>query len=105
MNGKILEEVYNRNAPYSDRIRIPFLFQGQYYDYETGLAYNRFRYYSPELGSSISEDPIRLLGGITLHAYVEDRLMGLDPLGLSLGSRALDKALGGIRGDCKMAPH
>ena len=46
-----------------------------------------------------------MLGGITLHAYVEDRLMGLDPLGLSLGSRALDKALGGIRGDCKMAPH
>ena len=104
-NGKILEEVYDRNAPYSDRIRIPFLFQGQYYDHETELAYNRFRYYSPELGSSISEDPIRLLGGITLHAYVEDRLMGLDPLGLSLGSRALDKALGGIRGDCKMAPH
>ena len=50
MNGKILEEVYNRNAPYSDRIRIPFLFQGQYYDHETELAYNRFRYYSPELG-------------------------------------------------------
>ena len=46
-----------------------------------------------------------LLGGITLHAYVEDSLMGLDPLGLSPGSRALDKALGGIRGDCKMAPH
>ena len=65
-NGKILEEVYDRNAPYSDRIRIPFLFQGQYYDHETELAYNRFRYYSPELGSSISEDPIRLLGGITL---------------------------------------
>ena len=40
MNGKILEEVYDRNAPYRDPIRIPFLLQGQYYDYETGLAYN-----------------------------------------------------------------
>ena len=40
MNGKILEEVYDRNAPYSDRICIPFLFQEQYYDHETGLAYN-----------------------------------------------------------------
>ena len=40
MNGKILEEVYDRNAPYRDPIRISFLFQGQYYDYETGLAYN-----------------------------------------------------------------
>lgn len=105
MNGKILEEVYNRNAPYSDRIRIPFLFQGQYYDHETELAYNRFRYYAPELGRYISEDPIRFASGITLHAYVEDSLMGLDPLGLSPGSRALDKALGGIRGDCKMTHH
>ena len=58
MNGKILEEVYDRNAPYSEQIRIPFLFQGQYYDHETELAYNRFRYYSPELGRYISEDPI-----------------------------------------------
>ncbi len=40
MNGKILEEVYDRNASYSDRVRIPSLFQEQYYDYETGLAYN-----------------------------------------------------------------
>lgn len=31
--------------------------------------------------------------------------MGLDPLGLSLGFRVLDKALGGIRGGCKMAHH
>ena len=55
MNGKILEEVYDRNAPYSDRVRIPFLFQGQYYDHETELAYNRFRYYSPELGRYIRQ--------------------------------------------------
>ena len=40
LNGKILEEVYDRNAPYRDPIRISFLFQGQYYDYETSLAYN-----------------------------------------------------------------
>ena len=103
MNGQILEETQPGLNP-EGYVSIPFLFQGQYYDYETGLAYNRFRYYSPELGRYISEDPIRLLGGITLHAYVEDSLMGLDPLGLS-PSRALDKALGGIRGDCKMAHH
>ena len=79
MNGKILEEVYNRNAPYSDRIRIPFLFQGQYYDHETELAYNRFRYYTPELGRYISEDPIRFASGtLALHNYVE----WLDVLGL-----------------------
>ena len=84
MNGRILEEVYNRNAPYSDRIRIPFLFQGQYYDYETGLAYNRFRYYDPELGRYISEDPIRFASGtLALHSYVEDSNSWVDVLGLS----------------------
>ena len=83
MNGKILEE-YNRNAPYSDRIRIPFLFQGQYYDYETGLAYNRFRYYDPELGRYISEDPIRFDSGTTaLHSYVEDTTGWIDIFGLA----------------------
>jgi len=43
---------------------IPFLYQGQYYDFETGLCYNRFRYYSPETGAYISQDPIGLAGGI-----------------------------------------
>lgn len=41
---------------------VPFLFQGQYYDYETELAYNRFRYYSPNMGCYISQDPIGLVG-------------------------------------------
>ena len=82
MNGKILEE-YNRNAPYSEQIRIPFLFQGQYYDHETELAYNRFRYYSPELGRYISENPIRFASGIlSLYSYVEDTNQIIDPLGL-----------------------
>lgn len=88
MNGKIFEEVYNRNAPYSDRIRIPFLFQGQYYDHETELAYNRFRYYSPELGRYISEDPIRFASGtLALHNYVEDSNSWLDVLGLTYKSK------------------
>ena len=41
---------------------IPFRYQGQYEDVETGLYYNRFRYYSPESGTYISQDPIRLAG-------------------------------------------
>ena len=84
MNGKILEEVYDRNAPYCEQIRIPFLFQGQYYDHETELAYNRFRYYSPELGRYISENPIRFNSGtLALHSYVEDVNSWVDVLGLS----------------------
>ena len=42
-----------------------FLHQGQYLDTETGLAYNRFRYYSPETGAYISQNPIRLEAGLT----------------------------------------
>ncbi|MDY3914811.1 MAG: RHS repeat-associated core domain-containing protein [Phocaeicola sp.] len=52
---------------------IPFRFQGQYEDQETGLYYNRFRYYSPETGSYISQDPIGLAGGNPmLYGYVFD---------------------------------
>lgn len=66
MNGEVIEETEKVGM-------IPFLFQGQYYDRETGLAYNRFRYYSPQMGIYISQDPIRLEGGVTnIYAYVND---------------------------------
>nr|WP_311768966.1 RHS repeat-associated core domain-containing protein [Burkholderia sp. Bp9004] len=38
-------------------------FQGQYHDHETGLHYNRHRYYAPQSGRFISKDPIGLMGG------------------------------------------
>ena len=63
----------------------PFLYQGQYPDTETGLAYNRFRYYSPETGAYIRQDPIRLEAGLTnLYAYVHDVNAWVDPWGLEL---------------------
>ncbi|MDC6117325.1 RHS repeat-associated core domain-containing protein [Serratia rubidaea] len=43
----------------------PLRFQGQYFDAETGLHYNRYRYYDPQTGSYISQDPIGLVGGTT----------------------------------------
>ena len=60
------------NAIAGDSSFIPFLYQGQYYDEEIGLAYNRFRYYSPESGTYISQDPIRLAGGLAFYGYVFD---------------------------------
>lgn len=62
-------------------------YPGQYEDQETGLFYNRFRYYDPELGSYISQDPIGLLGGLALYAYVDDPLLWIDPFGLNCGRR------------------
>jgi RHS repeat-associated protein len=61
----------------------PFRYQGQYEDTETGLYYNRFRYYAPEEGIYISSDPIGLAGGIALYGYVNDPNKALDPLGLA----------------------
>jgi RHS repeat-associated protein len=47
----------------------PIRFQGQYWDEETGLHYNRYRYYHPHSGRFASRDPIGLLGGLNAHAY------------------------------------
>ena len=41
----------------------PFRWPGQYEDEETGLYYNRFRYYDPESGEYVSQDPIRVERG------------------------------------------
>ena len=70
------------NAITGDSSFIPFLYQGQYYDEEIGLAYNRFRYYSPESGTYISQDPIGLAGGLAFYGYVMDCNGWIDPWGL-----------------------
>ena len=46
------------------------------------MCYNRFRYYHPETGRYISEDPIKLLGGFNVFAYVGDTNAWVDVLGL-----------------------
>ena len=61
----------------------PFRYQGQYEDSETGLYYNRFRYYSPETGTYISQDPISIAGGLNVYAYVHDPNSWVDIFGLS----------------------
>jgi RHS repeat-associated protein len=57
-------------------------FQGQYFDEETGLHYNRFRYYSPDTGQFINQDPIGLLGGLNNYQYAPNPVQWIDPLGL-----------------------
>ncbi|EBW5961251.1 type IV secretion protein Rhs, partial [Salmonella enterica subsp. enterica serovar Heidelberg] len=58
-------------------------FQGQYLDRETGLHYNLYRFYDPDIGKFISGDPISLRGGINLYAYAQNPLSWIDPLGLT----------------------
>ena len=67
-----------------DRQFVPFRQLGQYEDAETGLYYNRFRYYDPNAGSYISQGPIGLAGNNpTLYAYVSDVNYWNDVLGLT----------------------
>ena len=56
-------------------------FQGQYLDRETGLHYNTFRYYDPDMGRFICPDPIGLQGGINLGSYSPNPLSWIDPWG------------------------
>ncbi|MCL7931205.1 RHS repeat-associated core domain-containing protein [Halomonas llamarensis] len=60
----------------------PIRFQGQWHDEESGLYYNRHRYYDPQQGRYISQDPIGLNGGTNLYGYVTNPTGMVDPLGL-----------------------
>ncbi|OKX65003.1 RHS repeat-associated core domain-containing protein [Escherichia coli] len=62
---------------------------GQQYDEESGLDYNRHRYYDPLQGRYITQDPIGLAGGWSLYAYPLNPVNGIDPLGLSPADVAL----------------
>ncbi|WP_240327249.1 RHS repeat-associated core domain-containing protein [Burkholderia sp. IDO3] len=66
-------------------------FQGQYRDEETGLHYNRYRYYDPDSGRFISKDPIGLQGGLNTYQYAPNGTEWIDPLGLA-GNRANRRA-------------
>ena len=57
--------------------------QGQYYDEESGLHYNLFRYYDPDSGRFTQLDPIGLAGGLNLYQYAPNALGWVDPLGLT----------------------
>ncbi|CAB3762419.1 MULTISPECIES: RHS repeat-associated core domain-containing protein [Burkholderia] len=82
------KEVISEAARKAD-IRNPIRFQGQYFDHETGLHYNRHRYYDPSSGRFIRKDPIGLVGGLNAYAYVKNPVTWTDPLGLQAMGPAL----------------
>ncbi|MDH2184993.1 RHS domain-containing protein [Pseudomonas sp. GD03651] len=61
----------------------PLRFQGQYFDIETRLHYNRCRYYDLQVGRFIGTDPIGAAGGINFYSYVTSPTSWVDPDGLA----------------------
>ncbi|MEZ4294408.1 MAG: RHS repeat-associated core domain-containing protein [Polyangiaceae bacterium] len=84
VKGRLDRTAYGLTRP-SDPSFTPFRFPGQYADAETGLHYNRYRYYDPEAGRYISPDPIGVEGGLNLYAYARNPITGTDPMGWAHG--------------------
>ncbi|WP_274793670.1 RHS repeat domain-containing protein [Lysinibacillus irui] len=78
-------DIYGRVKEFTgEKDFIPFRYQGQYKDVETGLYYNRFRYYDPEQGNYTQIDPIGLVGGNpSLYGYVKDPNTWFDVFGMA----------------------
>ena len=66
-----------------ENIHQPFRLQNQYADEETGLHYNFFRYYEPNIGRFTQLDPIGLAGGENLYRFAKNAHVWSDSLGLS----------------------
>ncbi|MEY7126622.1 RHS repeat-associated core domain-containing protein, partial [Enterobacter cloacae] len=75
--GNMLRDTNPHNL--AQLIRLP----GQQYDEETGLYYNRHRYYDPQQGRYITQDPIGLRGGWNLYQYPLNPVVNIDPLGVA----------------------
>ena len=85
-----------------DEVEQNLRFQGQYFDSETGLHYNTFRFYDAEVGRFLSQDPIGLAGGINIYLYAANPTLEIDPLGWC--STKLGQNMGHRTGD-GMANH
>lgn len=76
-------ELWRQAANEEDRVSCNLRFAGQYADAESGLHYNRFRYYDGETGQYLCPDPIGLEGGLNPYGYVHNPVSWVDPLGLA----------------------
>ncbi|CAD6514290.1 RHS repeat-associated core domain-containing protein [Paraburkholderia sabiae] len=82
----------------------PIRMQGQYFDAESNLHYNRYRYFDPQTGIFISQDPIGLAGGLNSYQFALNVFGWVDPLGLSVEAGDLLVKGGGKYTEVKLPP-
>ena len=95
----------------------PYAYTGRELDPESGLYYYRARYYDPNIGRFLQQDPIKLFGGMNLYRYVRDNptngtdSSGLDPSlpssGVGSSSSKPESMIGGPAGSiiCQDGNH
>jgi RHS repeat-associated protein len=95
-------------SPWQEKARVgaakvdnPLRLQGQYFDTETGLHYNRHRYFDPRIAQFVSRDPIGLAGGDNPEAFAPNPLHWVDPLGLKCKTIILGENMGRIKAAAK----
>ena len=76
--GRLKEE-----TKVTDSAHQSFRLQNQYCDLETGLHYDFFRYYDPNCGRFINQDPIGLLGGENLYSFAPNAQIWINVWGLT----------------------
>ena len=76
--GRLKEEAKVTDSAYQ-----PFRLHNQYADRETGLHYNFFRYYEPDVGRFVNQDPLGLSGGENFYQFALNIQGWVDPLGLA----------------------
>ncbi|MFC6337602.1 type IV secretion protein Rhs [Pseudomonas sp. CCM 7891] len=97
-NGEIVWSAHYRAYGKITRLDVntvdnPLRFQGQYFDQESGLHYNRHRYYNPDNGRYLTPDPVKLGGGLNGYQYVPNPTGWVDPLGLSCKAAACPESI------------
>lgn len=84
ISGNVIEQLaYDSFGNSAGSSRTRYGYTGRERDSDTGMLYYRARFYDPEAGRFISEDPIQFDGGWNFYAYVVNNPINLrDPLGL-----------------------
>ncbi|KVV26326.1 hypothetical protein WK78_13770 [Burkholderia cepacia] len=79
----VAQEAIRKASDGHVEVRNPIRFQGQYHDHESGLHYNRYRYYDPEVGRFVGKDPVGYAGGLNVYQYAPSPIQFVDPFGLA----------------------